>query len=153
MKRIICILMAVITIIGMTACGKSKVDIEKLKQIKGTMLTITSSSQGEMTQEEYEKSKYEISVSYEGAAYIPNPVNSTGIMITDKDYLKIYNFCTNSVKTHKFNNYKEDVCDGTSYSFTFYDENGEAHKIYSGYIYNNKELSDIIDTITAYSVD
>ena len=73
--------------------------------------------------------------------------------MTDEDYIKIYKFCTKNAEKSKFAKYKEDVCDGETYTFTYYDLDGNPHVIYDGYCYNNDELQDIMNTITYYQVD
>ena len=44
-----------------------------------------------------------------------------------------------------FADYYEEVCDGQTYSFVFYDVDGNQHVLYDGYIYENAELNSILD--------
>lgn len=43
--------------------------------------------------------------------------------------------------------------DGTQHSFTYIDENGTRHLLYSGYIYGCEELTNILNTVGNYSID
>ena len=129
---------------------KQKVNIEEIQKNEGTLLVIRFSSMGERT-EDYDPSQSQLSVSYSGYTHIPYNPNS--LKMSDKDFLKIYNFCIYNADGSTFEGYKEDVCDGTSYSFIYYDTDGNEHVIYSGYCYQNEELRDIIDTVGSYSVD
>lgn len=152
MKRLICVVFAFVMCLGMAACNK--VDINELKKIEGPMLEVERVPQEAMTEEEFKKYNTITTITYEGQISIPgNPVNMEKLDIKDEDYLSVYNFCTNAVKTDKFKNYKEDVDDGDIYIFTFFDENGTAHKFYEGYIYNNKDLKELTDIISGYSID
>ena len=153
MKRKLLITIALLLALVMTGCGGRKIDLEQIHSIDGSLLEITRTPQGEMTLEEFESSIYTISVSYSGRAFIPNPVYTDGVEMTDEDFKKVYNFCLDAYEKDKFADYSEEVCDGSTYSFTYYDETGEPHRLYSGYIYSNKELNDIIDTVAMYSVD
>lgn len=152
-NKLISIVMTACIALGMAGCGMSKTDIEELKKNDGVMLTITCSPQIAMTEEEYKSARAQQTVTYKGEAFNPNPVKEAGVMMSDEDYRTIYEFCVNSVKKDKFKNYKEDVCDGETYTFTFYDTDGEKHIIYSGYIYNNKELKNIRSIIKDYSIE
>ena len=129
---------------------KQKVNIEEIQKNKGELLVIKYSSMGERT-EDYDPSQSQFSVSYSGYTHIP--FNTTNLKMSDEDYLKIYNFCIYNADGSGFKDYKEDVCDGTSYTFIYYDTDGNEHIIYSGYCYENEELKGIIDTIGSYSVD
>ena len=170
-KKIVAALMAAVMMIGMAGCKddnnksrkhkkekeeKIEIDIKELQEHEGPMLTISVIPCGEMTMEEYENYSYEFGVTYEGDAYIPNPVYESGysyLKMTDEDYEEIYRFCIESVANDTFKGYYEDVCDGTQYRFTFYDTDGEAHLIYSGYCYQNDDLQHIMDIIGMYCID
>lgn len=151
--KLITVLMMFVISLSIAGCRNSKVNIEELKQHKGPMLVITSMSAGEGTVEEFEDSIYEISISYDGRAHIPNPIDDYEPMMSDEDFTKLYKFCVDAVEKDKFADYKEDVSDGTVYTFTFYDLEGVSHEIYSGYCYSNKDLQDAIATITDYTID
>ena len=153
MKKKLLLTIALILALVMTGCGARKIDLEHLHSIDGTLLEITRTPQEAMTLEEFEASIYTISVSYSGLAFIPNPVFKDGMMMSDEDFKKVYNFCLDAYEKDRFAKYSEDVCDGDTYSFVYYDEAGESHVLYSGYCYNNKELNEIIKTIELYSVD
>ena len=82
-----------------------------------------------------------------------NPVNVQGVKMSDDDYLKIYNFCKDAIAKNKFTKYSEDICDGTTYRFVFYDTQGNEHLIYDGYCYDNKELREIKKLISKYRLE
>ena len=117
------------------------------------MLVITGYPQEAMTKEMYDKAVTRWRLTYTGLAYNPNPIEEVGIKVTDEEYRRIYEFCQEAVAKNKFANYSEDVCDGTTYKFVFYDKDGKEHVIYDGYCYDNKELQEIKKLITKYQVE
>ena len=153
MKKIISIFMTLILVFGFAACKTRKVDLAEVQKHEGTLLVIHCIPSGEMTLEEFESSQYTSTVSYSGYANIPNPINPASLKMSDEDFLTIYNFCLDCYETNKYADYKEDACDGTQYSFTFIDENGTRHLLYSGYIYGCEELTNILNTVGNYSID
>ena len=154
LAKIVSVLMIAVLAFGMIGCSMAdKVDIKELKQHKGDMLVITACPQGPMTEEEFNMRSSSIRLSYSGTAYIPNPIEEQQINMPDDEYLKIYNFCRKATAENRFANYSEQVEDGTTYNFTYYDLEGNAYVIYDGYCYENKELRDIMSLITKYQVD
>ena len=151
MKRVICILLAMVMIMGMTACSGR--DIESYRKIEGMLLEIEEIPCLPMTKEEFDMAHHFIKVSYAGESYIPSPIEEQVMKMKDEDYRKILDFCLDNIEKNKFKDYSENVDDGTMYRFTAYDENGGAHLIYDGYIYQNKELCDIVSTVASYSLD
>ena len=145
------LLMTLIAVMG--GCGKKNIDLEAIHRNQGNLLEITHVGQGEMTEEEYNASIYTMTVTYAGAAINPNPVNQIGVTMSDEDFITVYEFCVDAYEKGTFNDYEEDACDGSTYSFTYYDENGDAHLFYSGYINDNKELKNIISIVGSYSLD
>lgn len=150
--KILSILMVMVMALGMASCKKDEVDINELQKNDGVMLTITRHPQEAMTIEDQRANTTVQKVTYDGLAYNPNPVNKDGIKMSDEDYLKIYEFCIKNVKKSKFKNYSEDVCDGDTYTFAFYDLDGNPTVIYDGYCYSNEDLQDIKKTIQKYAV-
>lgn len=150
--KILSILMMIVLAFGMASCKKEEVDIKELQKNEGVMLTVIGIPNEPMPIEDRDVYTTMLKVTYDGYAFIPNPYSDKGEKISDGDYLKIYNFCVNSVEKDTFKNYSEDVCDGTTYRFTFYDKDGNPTVIYDGYCYNNEELQDIKKTIEMYSV-
>lgn len=155
--RLISVVMTVVFAFGMIGCaapGKSgKPDISELQSLKGDLLVIVSQPQEAMPPEEYEKAVTRMSVTYDGYAINPNPFNNSKVKMPDDEYLKIYNFCYEVAADNRFAGYSEDICDGTTYTFTYYDTEGKAHVLYDGYCYDNKELQDIMKLIRKYSLD
>lgn len=150
--KILSILMVMVMALGMASCNKDEVDINELQKNDGVMLTVTRHPQEAMTIEDQRANTTVQKVTYDGLAYNPNPVNKDGIKMSDEDYLKIYEFCIKNVEKSKFKNYSEDVCDGDTYTFTFYDLDGNPTVIYDGYCYSNEDLQDIKKTIQKYAV-
>ena len=155
--KLISILMIAVMSFGMAACRMSpmasKPDINELTKNKGDMLVITAHPQMAMTKEQYKEGILRMSVSYEGYANNPNPINNSEVKLPEDEYLKIYNFCVDAAAKNKFAGYEERVCDGETYTFTYYDTEGTAHVLYDGYCYENKELQDIMNMISKYSLD
>lgn len=145
--------MAAALILSMTACTGKNIDIEEVKKTEGTMLTIGVISSSDMTLEENERSSRHIDVSYSGYAYNPNPVNHEGVLMTDEDYLAVYEFCLDAVESGRYKDYQEEIDDGIIYSFTFYDENAVPHNFYTGAVYGDSDLNRIRNIITSYSLD
>ena len=150
--KLLSILMTAILALSMASCKKKGIDIRELQKNEGVMLTVIGIPNEPMTIEDRDACTTILKVTYDGYAFIPNPYSDKGEKISDGDYLKLYNFCVNSVERNTFENYSEDVCDGTTYRFTFYDKAGNPTVIYDGYCYNNEELQDIKKTIEMYSV-
>ena len=158
MKKFIAIVMIIAMLTGFSGCSKGKTEerssgetessynIEELQQNEGRMLEVRR-FESEIREE------FISYVTYDGYACNPSPVEVYPMRMTDDDYLAIYRFCVDSVENDPFADYSEDVCDGTTYSFIFYDEDGNPHQIYDGYIYENELLRSIVDIIARYHVD
>ena len=158
MKKFIAIVMIIAMLTGFSGCSKGKTEerssgetessynIEELQQNEGRMLEVRI-FESEIREE------FISYVTYDGYAFNPDPFTEYPMRMTDDDYLAIYNFCIESVEKDPFAGYSEDVCDGTTYCFIFYDEDGNPHQIYDGYIYENEQLRSIVDIIARYHVD
>lgn len=155
--KIISIVMTAVLAFGMAGCGKTgkagMPDVAELQKHKGDLLVIVSHPQEAMPPEEYDKAVTKMSVSYDGYANNLNPINNSKVKMPDDEYLIIYNFCVEAAADNRFAGYSEDICDGTTYTFTYYDTEGYAHVLYDGYCYDNKELQDIKKLISKYSLD
>lgn len=160
MKRIIAVLMSLIMLTGLTACSDNgdtgrtrrrsheateiKVDIEDLKTYDGPMLVITSTIQGPIPVEE--ERDHSVVIYYDGTVnYLDASPNECLGALNDEDYMTVYNFCIDTVRNDTFADYYEEVCDGQTYSFVFYDIDGNQHVLYDGYMYENAELNAILD--------
>ena len=97
--------------------------------------------------------EYTSYVTYDGGVYVSGTGANGEVSISDEDYLFIYNFCVDAYENDRFANYSEDVCDGTTYKFVFYDTDGVAHTLYSGYCYENEALQEINSRIGYYCID
>ena len=115
---------------------------DDLKDNKGTMLVIDCY----IVEWGY---SLEYSVTYDGLVYTPY---NYGMQMSDRDLLCIYNFCVNA-SDGRYDSYSEDVCDGETYTYTFYDTDGKAHELYSGYCYDNDELMKALGILSYYQCD
>lgn len=158
--KLLTVVMIAVLALSIAGCGSartgrnrksSKIKIEEIQQNKGTMLVIRNHPQEAMTKEDYDRSCYEITISYDG--YVKLPGNPDSLKMKDEDFVKIYEFCTKKAEKSKFANYSENVCDGETYTFTHYDTDGNPHVIYDGYCYNNNDLQDILNTAYNYQLD
>ena len=166
MKRIIALFMALVMLTGFVACSKSGnsermrrrssetaetakttetiVDIEELKNNDGPMLVITSTIQGPIPVEE--ERDHSVVIYYDGTVnYLDASPNECLGALNDEDYMTVYNFCIDTVRNDTFADYYEEVCDGQTYSFVFYDVDGDQHVLYDGCMYENAELNAILD--------
>lgn len=123
----------------------NEANIENLKKNDGNMLEITSCSDAEDIHTSY--------VTYGGGVYVSGSGANGEVSISDEDYLFIYKFCVDAYENDSFADYSEDSFDGTSYKFVFYDTDGVAHELYTGYIDDNKDLQEINSRIGYYCID
>ncbi|MBR5386970.1 MAG: hypothetical protein IK142_05235 [Clostridiales bacterium] len=167
MKRFIALVLTLVMLSGSVGCanserngrrgsgsesgsGNKSEQIEELQSHEGTMLEIVSTVR--LPVEEGSDIENTVIVEYSGDAYEVD-TNYLNCHLSDEEYLTIYNFCVESVENDTFADYYEDACDGITYRFTFYDEDGNAHLIYDGYIYENAELNSIIGIFGNYYID
>ncbi len=165
MKRILAAVLTAVMAVSLMGCagagnGKShkstgstipwlnaatETNIENLKKNDGKMLEITSCSDAEDIHASY--------VTYGGGVYVSGSGANGELTMSDEDYMFIYKFCVDAYENDRFAGYSEDVCDGTSYKFVFYDTDGVAHELYTGYIDDNKDLQEINSRIGYYCID
>lgn len=75
-------------------------------------------------------------------------------MIRPLFYCNIIGFLFVLMAENQFGGYTdEEVADGTTFTFVYYDENGGAHVLYDGYCYENKTLTKVREIIGKYSLD
>ena len=120
-------------------------NIENLKKNDGKMLEITSCNDAEEIHTSY--------VTYDGGVYVSGTGAHGEVSISDEDYMFIYNFCVDAYENDSFADYSEDNFDGTTYMFVFYDTDGAAHELYTGYIDDNEALQEINSRIGYYCID
>ena len=155
MKRIITLFMALVMLAGLASCStdsgnsersrgrssettetmESKVDIEDLHSYEGPMFEITSTNDAD--EDNSMVLFYDGTINYSGG-----PNECLGYL-QDEEYMTVYDFCIETVRNDTFADYHEDACDGATYRFVFYDEDGGSHVLYEGYIYQNEELNAI----------
>ena len=161
MKRIIALLLTLVMLAGFAACERKhadrkprednpveteyKISIDRLKSYEGPMLVITSTIQAPIPEDVERVSS--IILHYDGTISNQGYPNQCLGLITDEDYSTVYSFCVETVRDNTFADYYEEVCDGQTYRFVFYDEEGEEHVLYDGYIYQNDELNSILDIV------
>ena len=158
MKKLLSVVMILVLAFAMCGCSlsgtgskKRKIDLEQVRQHSGVLLEVTSHPQGPLPQEEVERYTNTQKVTYDGCAY--NPFNNQCVRMSDEDFRFIYEFCLDAYEKGLFKDYKEEVDDGMTFTFIYYDEIGVAHEIYDGYCYDNKTLSRVRDIIGKYSLD
>ena len=129
--------------------------IDEIKTINGPMLTIHCEDEGPYDYYEDENRDCSYTLYYNGRLErmsfhsVSDPVKST-VTIPDNDLLNFYDFCLQYGDGSAFAGYSEDVCDGTMYSFSYHDENGQRHGIYSGYCYEVPELMNTVHRAADY---
>ncbi len=180
MKKIVSVLLMTTLLLGLSACNKTsdkdksvrtkstdKVETKEtdgtkgtivtddLKQQSGLMFSARNGNSGETckTDDYWSYTRYE--VSYDGTltcvvSYNLSGIASESVGLSDADYMKIYDFAYNAYVDDLYSDYKEDACDGESWSFTYYDSDEESHVLYSGYTYGNDEMREIQDILESY---
>ena len=161
-KKLISIILAAALLTGIASCSaksprktreEPEVNIAELHKISGPLLEVKIIPSGEMTREQFEAASNTMTVTYSGDVILPNPVQKAVLEMSDEDFVSIYEFCIDCYEHDKYANYSEDVCDGTQYSFIYYDQDGQSHKLYSGYIYGNDELSRVVEIVSGYMIE
>ena len=123
---------------------------DELKSIDGPMLTIYCEDEGPYDYYEDDNRDASFTVYYNGdlerVCYhsMSDPVKNV-VTLSDYELSVFYQFCMDYGDGKAFTGYSEDVCDGTMYSFAYFDENSERHGIYSGYCYNVPALMEVVD--------
>ena len=166
MKRVIALFMSVVMVLSLAACGSaeggresrgsrdsreeniSDKEIEALRANEGPMLEITCTIQAPIPDDMDRDST--LVLGYNGMIMNPDEYGQNKGPVSDEDYMTIYEFCIDAVENDTYADYYEDVCDGQTYRFVFTDEDGDAHVIYDGYIYDNRELNFVHDLINNY---
>ncbi|MCR5594055.1 MAG: hypothetical protein K6F79_09955 [Saccharofermentans sp.] len=166
MKRVIALFMSGMMLLSLAACGSaeggresrgsrdsreeniSDKEIEALQANEGPMLEITCTIQAPIPDDMDRDST--LVLGYNGMIMNPEVDGQTWGPVSDEDYMEIYEFCVDAVENDTYADYYEDVCDGQTYRFVFTDEDGDAHVIYDGYIYDNRALSDVDNLIDSY---
>ena len=157
MKKLFAVLLMISILLGTAACGKAeepdrrtvthaadepKVDVGELRTCEGPMFELTSTVRAPVP-DDFDRD-YTATIYYDATLVTDD---FTLPQVCNRDYIRIYRFCVNSLEDDTFADYYEDYCDGQTYRFTFYDEEGTPHVIYDGYTYENAELSAIIDLV------
>ena len=129
--------------------------IDEIKSIDGPMLAVGCENVGPFDYYEDECRGCTYLVYYNGQVErisehsMSDPVEATA-EIPDDALFSFYEFCLKYGDGKAFAGYSEDVCDGTMYYFTYFDERGQRHDIYGGYCYAVDVLMDIVDRVGAY---
>ncbi len=69
--------------------------------------------------------------------------------MSDYEFKRILEFCLVAKRDDPYKDYSEDVCDGETWTFVFYDGDGESILIYDGYIYDHFGLSSTATLISS----
>ncbi|MDD6216363.1 MAG: hypothetical protein PUB28_06375 [Roseburia sp.] len=157
-KAIVNWCICIVTILMLTGCGKLKekdVDIDELKTHDETMFCAIHSNWGEVSKlEDYWVSTTYI-VHYDGTLEVTEEYNLSGettkkTQLADEDLMSIYLFAYNAANNHTFSKAHVDASDGSNWSFTFYDLDGNASDIYNGYTYGIKKLEAVQELLEEY---
>lgn len=124
------------------------VTADDLQKLEGDMFVLESTICEPIPDDMDPTTEYR--VTYDGYVYCDSEYSTGPAKLSDEDYMELYWFCVHAVKTDEFSKYYEDVCDGDTYKFTYYDTDGEEFVVYDGYCYDNADLQDIIALVTGY---
>ncbi len=125
--------------------------IEELQKLEGDMFVLESYIRAPIPDDMDPTTEYR--VTYAGYVYSDRGYADEVAKMSDEDYMELYEFCKTAIKTNKFAGYYEEVCDGQTYMFMYYDEDGNEQLIYDGYCYDNDDLEDIVDLVTGYTIE
>lgn len=169
MKRLLVTFMTAVMAMGfITACSKSdskndettrETEDTTVVEISSTahepMFTVRSGNAGEYSIDDDVWTSVTYTVYYDGTierkcSYTISDDDVTSSYISPDDYQYIYLFAENTLESDEFDSYREDACDGTTYTFEYYDSEGLCNRIYSGYCYANDSLQSILDIVTSY---
>ena len=138
-----------------TSTAEPTKSLDELKSIDGPMLIINCENVGPFDYYQDESRDCSFTLYYNGelericSHSMSDPVNSV-VTVSDYDYYRFYQFCMDYGDGKAFAGYSEDVCDGTMYGFSYYDEDGQRNSIYFGYCYQVQVLQDIADLASDY---
>ena len=165
--RLMAIVMTAVMLLGTAGCtdtgsgksgkGKDKDSkdngekIEELQKLEGDMFVLESYIRAPIPDDMDPTTEYR--VTYDGYVYCDSEYSTGPAKLSDEDYMELYWFCVHAVKTDEFSKYYEDVCDGETYKFTYYDADGEEFVIYDGYCYDNDDLQDIVVLVEGYAYE
>ena len=91
---------------------------------------------------------YDKTLDYYYLYTISEPELIKTVEVSDYDFQQILEFCLWSKKDNPFKDYSEDnVCDGETWAFTYYDEESAPFLIYDGYTYSNYDLYSFTDIL------
>ncbi|MBO7450858.1 MAG: hypothetical protein J6U54_10870 [Clostridiales bacterium] len=92
---------------------------------------------------------------YDGTLEISVVYNISGfdtqiVTISDDDLKTIYDFAYDAYANDTYKDYNEDASDGESWSFSYFDQEGDEYAIYSGYTYGNESMIEIEEILHKY---
>ena len=152
MKRLLVTFMTAVMAMGLlTACSKSdSKNDETTRETEDTAVVEISSTAHEPMFTVRSGNAGEYSIDDDVWTSVTYTVYVTSSYISPDDYQYIYLFAENTLESDEFDSYREDACDGTTYTFEYYDSEGLCNRIYSGYCYANESLQSILDIVTSY---
>ncbi len=160
MKKLLIIIAALLV---MTGCGKpseytlSEEEYERLITLDGPMFRYGRHSNGLVFgQDDYwEGSGF--TVYYDGTIEGYTSYNLSGAFTSSatlekEDYITIYEFCRNWMQSDMNGAYDYGGCEQDSYSFDFYDEEGERHSLYYTDNIDDDKLQEIVGIYSKYDI-
>ena len=160
MKKIILMIAALLV---MTGCGQpgeytlSNEEYERLIQLDGPMFTYSRQSNDLVFfyDDFWEESGF--TVYYDGTIERFTSYNLSGkftstATLEKDDYITIYEFCRNWMQSDKNGVYAYGGCEQDSYSFDFYDEDGERNCLYFTDHVSDDKLKEIVDIYKKYDI-
>ena len=157
MRKIIALLIcAVFLFTGCQSATKlSDSEVEKLRSMDGVMILIRQSDGGEHSMAEDYCTGISYTLYFNGKIEKSAGYNISGTVtetkdISDKDYKKLYEQCSDILKNDLLADFKGDGADTGRITVNFTDINGESHQLYSGIDATNVYLDRIRDTISSY---
>lgn len=130
-------------------------DIEALKEIDGIMFKGNNSNCWMIVDNMDTWINTEYVLYYDGTLEITVNRNLTGSItqttqISDVDYIFVYDFAYDGYVNETYKDYYEQVDDGDTWAYYFYDSDKSTHMIYSGYAYSNEAMCFIEDILESY---
>ena len=165
MKKLLCIIMfALMLTTGCTAMniGKlfekkvPKADITQLQSNEGLMFSAGSTNRCMIDQDADMILSRTYQVNWDGTVtrrvnYSVSGCITDEAVLSDEDYMKIYEFAEYARLNDPYKDHEEYACDGDTWGFTYYYSPSEdPFIIYSGYCYQLEEANEIKEILSSY---
>ena len=162
-KYILKAISIVMILLVLTGCRKRvpKADINELQSREGVMLKISSSCHhpynwspnGPIDRHEGDSYTIYWNGTVEKTAWysISENIVLDGVSLSSEDYMYLYDFAEDAYLNDSFEGYREEICDGQTYSFMYYPaDDDEPKDLYSGYCEDNEKLQGAINVVSKY---